>query len=149
MIGMVEAVNQLLVALEVQPVRPSVSFGAGYEKEVDEFLTVNPGFLAGPGFNRKFTVRVLRSRRAGRVDCDPATGRNRGATVIEPARARKRLKHWPWQDAAGLPGAGRHARDRRHAENGTFSPANIVRAALNGYGTPGWAAQNRTRQGLK
>jgi hypothetical protein len=45
-----EAVNQLLVALEVH--RFDFCFiGAGYEKEVDEFLTVNPG-LAGR-FNRK------------------------------------------------------------------------------------------------
>ena len=43
-------VNQLLVALEVH--RFDFCFiGAGYEKEVDEFLTVNPG-LAGR-FNRK------------------------------------------------------------------------------------------------
>jgi len=49
MIGM-EAVNQLLVALEVH--RFDFCFiGAGYEKEVDEFLTVNVG-LAGR-FNRK------------------------------------------------------------------------------------------------
>lgn len=49
MIGM-EAVNQLLLALEVH--RFDLCFiGAGYEREVDEFLTVNPG-LAGR-FNRK------------------------------------------------------------------------------------------------
>ncbi|OBK24845.1 type VII secretion AAA-ATPase EccA, partial [Mycobacterium asiaticum] len=49
MIGM-EAVNQLLVALEVH--RFDLCFiGAGYEREIDEFLTVNPG-LAGR-FNRK------------------------------------------------------------------------------------------------
>ena len=49
MIGM-EAVNQLMVALEVH--RFAFCFiGAGYEREVDEFLTVNPG-LAGR-FNRK------------------------------------------------------------------------------------------------
>ncbi len=49
MIGM-EAVNQLLVALEVH--RFDFCFiGAGYEREVDEFLKVNPG-LAGR-FNRK------------------------------------------------------------------------------------------------
>jgi len=49
MIGM-EAVNQLLVALETH--RFDFCFiGAGYEKEVDEFLGVNPG-LAGR-FNRK------------------------------------------------------------------------------------------------
>lgn len=49
MIGM-EAVAQLLVALEVH--RFDFCFiGAGYEREVDEFLKVNPG-LAGR-FNRK------------------------------------------------------------------------------------------------
>ncbi len=49
MIGM-EAVNQLLVALETH--RFDFCFiGAGYEDQVDEFLTVNPG-LAGR-FNRK------------------------------------------------------------------------------------------------
>lgn len=49
MIGM-EAVNQLLVALEVH--RFDFCFiGAGYEQQVDDFLTVNPG-LAGR-FNRK------------------------------------------------------------------------------------------------
>lgn len=49
MIGM-EAVNQLLVALEVH--RFDFCFiGAGYEREVDQFLAVNPG-LAGR-FNRK------------------------------------------------------------------------------------------------
>ena len=49
MIGM-EAVNQLLIALEVH--RFDFCFiGAGYEKEVDDFLGVNPG-LAGR-FNRK------------------------------------------------------------------------------------------------
>lgn len=49
MIGM-EAVNQLLVALEVH--RFDFCFiGAGYEREIDDFLDVNPG-LAGR-FNRK------------------------------------------------------------------------------------------------
>lgn len=49
MIGM-EAVNQLLVALEVH--RFDFCFiGAGYEKEVDDFLSVNPG-LAGR-FNKR------------------------------------------------------------------------------------------------
>ncbi|MBY0442627.1 MAG: type VII secretion AAA-ATPase EccA [Mycobacteriaceae bacterium] len=49
MIGM-EAVNQLLVGLEVH--RFDFCFiGAGYEQQIEEFLTVNPG-LAGR-FNRK------------------------------------------------------------------------------------------------
>ena len=49
MIGM-EAINQLMVALEVHRF-DFVFIGAGYEREVDEFLEVNPG-LAGR-FNRK------------------------------------------------------------------------------------------------
>ena len=49
MIGM-EAVNQLLIALEVHRF-DFVFVGAGYEREVDDFLSVNPG-LAGR-FNRK------------------------------------------------------------------------------------------------
>ncbi|MEI7914247.1 MAG: type VII secretion AAA-ATPase EccA [Mycobacteriaceae bacterium] len=49
MIGM-EAVNQLLVALEVHRFDFCL-IGAGYEKEIDAFLEVNPG-LAGR-FNRK------------------------------------------------------------------------------------------------
>ena len=49
MIGM-EAVAQLLVALEVHRF-DFVFIGAGYEREVDEFIAVNPG-LAGR-FNRK------------------------------------------------------------------------------------------------
>jgi type VII secretion ATPase EccA len=56
MIGM-EAVNQLLVALEVH--RFDFCFiGAGYEKEVDEFLAVNPG-LAGR-FNRRLRFESYR-----------------------------------------------------------------------------------------
>ena len=54
-IGM-EAVNQLLVALEVH--RFDFCFiGAGYEKEVDEFLTVNPGLAAT--VQPQAAVRVL------------------------------------------------------------------------------------------
>ncbi|OIN30439.1 hypothetical protein A3649_23430 [Mycobacterium ulcerans] len=49
MIGM-EAVNQLLVKLETHRF-DSCFIGAGYEDQVDEFLSVNPG-LAGR-FNRK------------------------------------------------------------------------------------------------
>lgn len=49
MIGM-EAVNQLLIALETH--RFDFCFiGAGYEREIDEFLAVNPGL--GGRFNRK------------------------------------------------------------------------------------------------
>lgn len=78
MIGM-EAVNQLLVALEVH--RFDFCFiGAGYEKEVDEFLTVNPG-LAGR-FNRKLQFESYSPDEL--VEIAIRYGRPR-ATVIEPA----------------------------------------------------------------
>jgi hypothetical protein len=78
MIGM-EAVNQLLVALEVH--RFDFCFiGAGYEKEVDEFLTVNPG-LAGR-FNRK--LRFESYAPGELVEIAVRYGRPR-ATVLEPA----------------------------------------------------------------
>jgi type VII secretion ATPase EccA len=78
MIGM-EAVNQLLVALEVH--RFDFCFiGAGYEKEVDEFLTVNPG-LAGR-FNRKLRFESYSPDEL--VEIAVRYGRPR-ATVIEPA----------------------------------------------------------------
>jgi type VII secretion ATPase EccA len=80
MIGM-EAVNQLLVALEVH--RFDFCFiGAGYEKEVDEFLTVNPG-LAGR-FNRKLRFESYTSDEL--VEIAVRYGRPR-ATVLEPAAA--------------------------------------------------------------
>jgi AAA lid domain len=74
-----EAVNQLLVALEVH--RFDFCFiGAGYEKEIDEFLTVNPG-LTGR-FNRK-----LRFESYGPAELVQIAVRYGGprATVIEPA----------------------------------------------------------------
>lgn len=74
-----EAVNQLLVALEVH--RFDFCFiGAGYEKEVDEFLTVNPG-LAGR-FNRKLRFDSYSPDEL--VEIAIRYGRPR-ATVIEPA----------------------------------------------------------------
>ena len=80
MIGM-EAVNQLLVALEVH--RFDFCFiGAGYEKEVDEFLTVNPG-LAGR-FNRK--LRFESYSPGELVEIALRYGKPR-ATVLEPAAA--------------------------------------------------------------
>lgn len=78
MIGM-EAVNQLLVALEVH--RFDFCFiGAGYEKEVDEFLTVNPG-LAGR-FNRKLRFESYTPDEL--VEIAVRYGKPR-ATVLEPA----------------------------------------------------------------
>src|SRR5437763_10635684 len=80
MIGM-EAVNQLLVALEVH--RFDLCFiGAGYEREVDEFLTVNPG-LAGR-FNRK--LRFESYTPGELVEIAVRYGKPR-ATTIEPAAA--------------------------------------------------------------
>lgn len=80
MIGM-EAVNQLLVALEVH--RFDFCFiGAGYEKEVDEFLTVNPG-LAGR-FNRKLRFESYTPDEL--VEIAVRYGNPR-ATVIEPSAA--------------------------------------------------------------
>jgi type VII secretion ATPase EccA len=78
MIGM-EAVNQLLVALEAH--RFDFCFiGAGYEKEVDEFLTVNPG-LAGR-FNRKLRFESYAPDEL--VEIAIRYGKPR-ATVLEPA----------------------------------------------------------------
>ncbi|EUA43696.1 ATPase associated with various cellular activities family protein [Mycobacterium xenopi 3993] len=78
MIGM-EAVNQLMIALEVH--RFDFCFiGAGYEKEVDEFLTVNPG-LAGR-FNRKLRFESYTPEEL--VEIAVRYGEPR-ATVIEPS----------------------------------------------------------------
>ncbi|CAN5399887.1 type VII secretion system ESX-2 AAA family ATPase EccA2 [soil metagenome] len=78
MIGM-EAVNQLLVALEVH--RFDFCFiGAGYEREVDEFLTVNPG-LAGR-FNRKLRFESYSPDELVEIAIRYGAPR---ATVIEPA----------------------------------------------------------------
>ncbi|HTM85105.1 MAG TPA: type VII secretion AAA-ATPase EccA [Mycobacterium sp.] len=77
MIGM-EAVNQLLIALETH--RFDFCFiGAGYEEQVDEFLTVNPG-LAGR-FNRK--LRFASYSPDELVEIAGRYGEPR-ATVIEP-----------------------------------------------------------------
>lgn len=81
MIGM-EAVNQLLVALEVH--RFDFCFiGAGYEREVDEFLTVNPG-LAGR-FNR--TLRFASYSPDDLVEIAVRYGGPRATTIDPEARA--------------------------------------------------------------
>jgi type VII secretion ATPase EccA len=80
MIGM-EAVNQLLVALEVH--RFDFCFiGAGYEKEVDEFLTVNPG-LAGR-FNRRLRFESYRPDEL--VEIAVRYGDPRGTVIDSDAR---------------------------------------------------------------
>ena len=81
MIGM-EAVNQLLVALEVH--RFDFCFiGAGYEKEVDEFLAVNPG-LAGR-FNRKLRFASYSPNEL--VEIAVRYGRPRATLIDDDARA--------------------------------------------------------------
>jgi len=95
MIGM-EAVNQLLVALEVH--RFDFCFiGAGYEKEVDEFLTVNPG-LAGR-FNRKLRFESYSPDEL--VEIAVRYGAPR-ATVIEPT-AYSRMRSQPMIQANSSP----------------------------------------------
>ncbi len=78
MIGM-EAVNQLLVALEAH--RFDFCFiGAGYEDQVDEFLTVNPG-LAGR-FNRKLRFESYSPAEIVEIGCRYATPR---ASLLDDA----------------------------------------------------------------
>ncbi|MBJ7399153.1 type VII secretion AAA-ATPase EccA [Mycolicibacterium sp.] len=80
MIGM-EATNQLLVALEVH--RFDFCFiGAGYEKEVDAFLTVNPG-LAGR-FNRKLRFESYSADEL--VEIAVRYGRPRATVIDHDAR---------------------------------------------------------------
>ena len=118
MIGM-EAVNQLLVALEVH--RFDFCFiGAGYEKEVDEFLTVNPG-LAGR-FNRK--LRFASYAPDELVEIAIRYGEPR-ATVIEPA-AREALNMACKTLRAYLAPDGTHGIDVM--QNGRFA-RNVVERA--------------------
>ncbi len=122
-----EAVNQLLVALEVH--RFDFCFiGAGYEKEVDEFLTVNPG-LAGR-FNRK--LRFASYAPDELVEIAIRYGEPR-ATVIEPA-AREALNMACKTLRAYLAPDGSTASTSCRTD---ASPA-ISSSAPNGYGTPGW-----------
>ena len=118
MIGM-EAVNQLLVALEVH--RFDFCFiGAGYEREVDEFLTVNPG-LAGR-FNRKLRFESYSPDEI--VEIAVRYGEPR-ATVIEPA-ARDALNAMCKSLRAYLAPDGTHGIDIM--QNGRFA-RNVVERA--------------------
>jgi type VII secretion ATPase EccA len=135
MIGM-EAVNQLLVALEVH--RFDFCFiGAGYEREVDEFLTVNPG-LAGR-FNRK--LRFESYTPAELVEIAVRYGRPR-ATVLEPDAGAA-------LDAACTTLRAYHAADGRHGidvmHNGRFA-RNVVERAER-LRDSRVAAQHRTDKG--
>ena len=118
MIGM-EAVNQLLVALEVH--RFDFCFiGAGYERQVDEFLTVNPG-LAGR-FNRK--LRFASYTPDELVEIAIRYGKPR-ATVLQPAACEA-------LSAACATLRGYHAADGTHGidvmHNGRFA-RNVVERA--------------------
>jgi type VII secretion ATPase EccA len=135
MIGM-EAVNQLLVALEVH--RFDFCFiGAGDEKEVDEFLTVNPG-LAGR-FNRK--LRFVSYAPDELVEIAVRYGQPR-ATVIEPA-AREALNMACKTLRAYLAPDGTHGIDVM--QNGRFA-RNVVERAER-LRDSRVAAQNRTNRG--
>src|ERR1700760_3080027 len=135
MIGM-EAVNQLLVALEVH--RFDFCFiGAGYEKEVDEFLTVNPG-LAGR-FNRK--LRFASYAPDELVEIAVRYGEPR-ATVIEPA-AREALNMACKTLRAYLAPDGQHGIDVM--QNGRFA-RNVVERAER-LRDSRVAAQHRTDKG--
>ncbi|GFG73720.1 type VII secretion AAA-ATPase EccA [Mycobacterium botniense] len=118
MIGM-EAVNQLMIALEVH--RFDFCFiGAGYEREVDQFLTVNPG-LAGR-FNRKLRFESYTPDEL--VEIAVRYGEPR-ATVIEPA-AREALNVACTMLRAYVGPDGRHGIDIM--QNGRFARNVIERA---------------------
>lgn len=135
MIGM-EAVNQLLVALEVH--RFDFCFiGAGYEKEVDEFLTVNPG-LAGR-FNRKLRFESYTSVEL--VEIAVRYGEPR-ATVIEPA-AQEALNMAGKSLRAYISPDGRHGIDVM--QNGRFA-RNVVERAER-FRDSRVAAQHRSDRG--
>ncbi len=135
MIGM-EAVNQLLVALEVH--RFSFCFiGAGYEREVDEFLKVNPG-LAGR-FNRK--LRFESYNPGELVEIAARYGGPR-ATVLD-SDARAALNAACQKLRAFVSADGTHGVDVM--QNGRFS-RNVVERAER-LRDSRVAAQNRTDRG--
>lgn len=135
MIGM-EAVNQLLVALEVH--RFDFCFiGAGYEREVDDFLKVNPG-LAGR-FNRK--LRFGSYGPADLVEIASRYGAPR-ATVLDPD-ARTALNAACQQLRAFVAADGTHGIDLM--QNGRFA-RNVVERAER-LRDSRVAAQNRTDRG--
>jgi type VII secretion ATPase EccA len=135
MIGM-EAVNQLMIALEVH--RFDFCFiGAGYEKEVDEFLTVNPG-LAGR-FNRKLRFESYTPDEL--VEIAVRYGEPR-ATIIEPA-AREALNVSCTMLRAYVGPDGRHGIDIM--QNGRFA-RNVVERAER-LRDSRVAAQNRNNKG--
>lgn len=135
MIGM-EAVNQLLVALEVH--RFDFCFiGAGYEREVDQFLTVNPG-LAGR-FNRKLRFESYSPDEL--VEIASRYGGPR-ATVMD-SKAKEALVAACRELRAYLGPDGQHGVDIMH--NGRFA-RNVVERAER-LRDSRVAAQNRSDRG--
>jgi type VII secretion ATPase EccA len=135
MIGM-EAVNQLLVALEAH--RFDFCFiGAGYEREVDEFLKVNPG-LAGR-FNRKLRFESYSPDEI--VEIAIRYGRPR-ATILDPD-ARDALNTACRELRAHVGADGTHGIDLM--QNGRFA-RNVVERAER-LRDSRVAAQNRMDQG--
>ena len=131
-----EAVNQLLVALEVH--RFDFCFiGAGYEREIDQFLTVNPG-LAGR-FNRK--LRFASYSPDELVEIAVRYGAPR-ATVIEPT-ARDALNALCRKLRGHLAPDGAHGIDVM--QNGRFA-RNVVERAER-LRDSRVAAQHRTSRG--
>ena len=135
MIGM-EAVNQLLVALEVH--RFDFCFiGAGYEREVDEFLKVNPG-LAGR-FNRKLRFESYNPNELVEIAVRYGTPR---ATLLDPD-AREALNAACRKLRAYVAADGTHGVDLM--QNGRFA-RNVVERAER-IRDSRVAAQNRTDRG--
>jgi hypothetical protein len=131
-----EAVTQLLVALEVH--RFDLCFiGAGYEREVDDFLKVNPG-LAGR-FNRKLRFESYSPGEV--VEIAVRYGRPR-ATVLDPD-ARDALNTACGRLRAHLAADGTHGIDLM--QNGRFA-RNVVERAER-LRDSRVAAQNRMNQG--
>lgn len=135
MIGM-ESVNQLMIALEVH--RFDFCFiGAGYEREVDDFMQVNPG-LAGR-FNRK-----LRFASYGPEDLVEIAVRYGGprATVLD-LQAREAFNAACQQLRGYVAADGMHGIDLMH--NGRFARNVVERAERQRDSRV--AAQNRTDRG--
>lgn len=136
MIGM-EAVTQLLVALETH--RFDLCFiGAGYEDQVDEFLTVNPG-LAGR-FNRKLRFESYSPGEIVEIGQRYATPR---ASLLDDAARESFLDAATTIRNYTTPG-GRHGIDAM--QNGRFA-RNVVERA-EGYRDTRVVAQKRAGQAV-
>ncbi|BBZ25251.1 ESX-2 secretion system protein EccA2 [Mycolicibacter hiberniae] len=120
MIGM-EAVNQLLIALEKH--RFDFCFiAAGYEDQVDEFLTVNPGLASR--FNRKIRFEAYSPEEI--VEIGERYGSSR-ATVLNPD-ARQRFLNMVAKVRGYVSPRGEHGINVMH--NGRFARNVIEEAEL-------------------